>query len=169
MITDVLFDVDGVFTDGKFGYTQDGKVSKTFGPHDSDGIKLLRWVGLNVSAISADQRGFEISRARMNDMKIPLTLVSEIDRFSYVRQNYDMNSLAFVGDGIFDAAVIESAKFGIAPANATMAAHRKADYSTKNPGGNGAVFEAAFVIAKKFFYDDYMRFMKARGLNEGDF
>ena len=61
MIKHVLFDVDGVFTDGCFYYSAQGKIIKVFGPHDGDGIKLLRALGLTISAISADQRGFSIS------------------------------------------------------------------------------------------------------------
>ena len=38
----IISDVDGCLTDGKFVYTSEGKVSKTFGPHDNDGVKKLK-------------------------------------------------------------------------------------------------------------------------------
>ena len=38
----IIFDVDGVFTTGQFLYTEDGKFAKVFGPHDNDGIKLIK-------------------------------------------------------------------------------------------------------------------------------
>ena len=36
-----VFDVDGVLTDGRFTYTENGKYSKIFGSHDADALKLL--------------------------------------------------------------------------------------------------------------------------------
>src|SRR3989344_4958911 len=87
-ITRVIFDVDGVFTTGQFLYTGEGKFAKVFGPHDGDGIKLLkRWV--DVEAISADARGWEITKKRMDDMSIPVTLVSELEREAFFSQMND--------------------------------------------------------------------------------
>ena len=56
-----ILDVDGVFTDGTFYYSKKGKIYKKFGPHDSDGIKIIK-KHFNTSLISADKRGFEISK-----------------------------------------------------------------------------------------------------------
>ena len=42
----VISDVDGCLTDGKFVYTAEGKVAKVYGPHDADGVKLLK--GYNI-------------------------------------------------------------------------------------------------------------------------
>ena len=38
----LILDVDGVFTTGQFLYTKEGKFAKVFGPHDNDGLKLLK-------------------------------------------------------------------------------------------------------------------------------
>ena len=37
-----ILDVDGVLSTGQYLYSSDGKVYKIFGPHDSDGLKLIR-------------------------------------------------------------------------------------------------------------------------------
>ena len=169
MIKDVLFDVDGVFTNGQFTYSKSGKVTKVFAPHDSDGVKFLRFLGVNVFAITADKRGFNINEARMNDLDIPLSLVSEENRFQYVKNHFNFQTLAFMGDGLFDAKIIKWAFLGIAPANATRPAKIAADYVTKLSGGSGAVFEASFYIGKKFFATDYQEFLQERGLNAEDF
>lgn len=167
--THFLFDVDGVFTDGSFYYSEDGKVLKKFGPHDGDGIKLLRTLGLAVSAISADHRGFEITRARMNDMKIDVELVSEVNRFNYVRNNFDTGALAFMGDGNFDAAVMSICGYSVAPANATRAAKRTAALVTSAKGGDGAVAEACFAVAKRFYPEEFDCYLLENNLNEKDF
>lgn len=168
-ITTVLFDVDGVFTDGKFYYNAEGKVFKKFGPEDGDGIKFLKSLGLDIFAISADHRGFAISEARMSDMGIPLKLVSEADRHAYILESFDVASLVFVADGIFDAKSLAQVQCGIAPDNATKAAKRAADYITTAEGGAGAVSEAAYFIGRTFFPKKFKKFIRENGFHEDDF
>lgn len=142
----VVFDVDGVFTNGQFIYDEIGKRYKTFGPHDSDGLKLLRLAGLQVEAISADKRGFAITEKRMIDMDVPLKLVSEQDRVSYIKGRGNLHETCFMGDGHFDSKVFEFVRYSIAPSNAVEITRLKADYVTSSCGGSGAVYEAALHI-----------------------
>jgi len=60
---------------------------KQFGPHDSDGFKIINSLNIKVRAISADHRGFEITKKRLNDMGVELTLVSEHDRLGWIKSN----------------------------------------------------------------------------------
>lgn len=165
----VVFDVDGVFTDGSFYYDENGKVLKKFGPHDGDGIKLLKKIGLGVQAISADHRGFKITKRRMQDLGISVELVSESDRMEFMSTNYSPNELVFVGDGLFDAQVLAWCKYGIAPRNATLPAKKASKFVTTAAGGDGAVSEACFHIARKFFPANFSSFLFENGLNETDF
>jgi 3-deoxy-D-manno-octulosonate 8-phosphate phosphatase KdsC-like HAD superfamily phosphatase len=41
-VTNLVLDVDGVITNGKFVYTQEGKISKEFGSHDSDALQIVK-------------------------------------------------------------------------------------------------------------------------------
>ena len=41
ILENFVLDVDGVLTDGTFYYSEKGKIMKKFGPHDSDGLKLI--------------------------------------------------------------------------------------------------------------------------------
>lgn len=169
IIKNVVFDVDGVFTDGRFHYSSEGKYLKMFGAHDSDGLKFLKSCGLNVNVISADYRGFEITKKRFSDLEINLDLVGEMKRYEYLAKNFDFSSLIFMGDGIHDAKILKKAFFGIAPGNATIAAINSSDYVTKLSGGNGAVFEACFHIGKIFFKENFKNYISELGLNEKDF
>jgi 3-deoxy-D-manno-octulosonate 8-phosphate phosphatase (KDO 8-P phosphatase) len=64
-----ILDVDGVMTDGKFHYSENGKVMKVFGADDSDAFSLLA-SSLDIHFVSGDRRGFAISKARIaDDMK----------------------------------------------------------------------------------------------------
>lgn len=147
----LVFDVDGVFTTGPFLYTIDGKFAKTFGPHDNDGIKMIR-EKIEIQAISADKRGFEITKKRIqDDMKIPLTLVNEKERLTWFKENFkNLEEVVYMGDGIHDAEVFELVGYGIAPNNAFYVAKDKADFVTNARSGEGAVAEACIHVLEKF-------------------
>ena len=150
-ITHFIFDVDGVFTTGQFLYTAAGKFAKVFGPHDADGIKLLR-PHVELCAISADKRGFAITKKRIEtDMGIPLHQVSEGDRLAWIEKNFDFSKCVYMGDGMHDAPILKRAGYGIAPANAFFSAKKAADYVTKAKSGESAVAEACLHVINKFF------------------
>ncbi len=75
-----VLDVDGVMTTGQFLYSEHGKIYKVFGPHDADGLKMLRG-RLDIVFITADSRGLPITKKRIvDDMGYNLKLVPEEDR-----------------------------------------------------------------------------------------
>jgi len=154
-IKNIVFDVDGVFTTGQFLYTKDGKLAKVFGPHDNDGIKMIR-PHLSICAITADKRGFDITKKRMDDMKMDLHLVSEGDRLSWMKEHFNLNETVYVGDGIFDAHIFGHVCYGIAPANAFPLAKKHADFVTPSKSGEGAVAEACIHVLGKFFEHNEM-------------
>jgi 3-deoxy-D-manno-octulosonate 8-phosphate phosphatase (KDO 8-P phosphatase) len=150
-ITHFVLDVDGVFTTGQFLYTVEGKSAKVFGPHDNDGIKLISKL-LTVWAISADKHGWLITKKRIaDDMGIKLEMVSEDDRLDWFKNNLDLESTVYMGDGIYDAKIFEHVAYSIAPANAFHITRAKADFVTISRSGEGAVAEACLHIMEKFF------------------
>ena len=140
----VISDVDGCLTDGKFVYTAEGKVSKTFGPHDNDGVKQLKQLGYDVIFISADKRGFPITKKRIDDMKCTLYPVSEDERKDWVAnkiKEYDWS--AFFGDGISDIAEGKTVDFFGCPANARPEVKKEAHFITDSKGSEGAFLDFA--------------------------
>ena len=79
-------------------------------------------------------------------MGFDLTLVQEQDRENYIKKNYSIENLVFMGDGYFDKNIVEMAALGIAPNNALDQVKKVANFVTKNNGGNGAVFEACIYL-----------------------
>ena len=145
----LIFDVDGVLTTGQFIYSSEGKTYKIFGPHDSDGLKLLS-DKTKIKFITADKRGFQISRKRIvEDMGYELDLVSEQSRLDYLSNNYDLSKIVYMGDGYFDAPILEKCFYGIAPANARIEARNSANYVTPSRSGEGAVLDACLHIIEK--------------------
>lgn len=149
-VTIFIIDVDGVMTTGQFLYSKKGKEYKIFGPHDNDGIKLLKGK-IRILFITADKRGYKISKKRIvDDMKQELILVNEDVRFTFIEKNYGLKNVIYMGDGYYDAPILENCFYGIAPANARIEAKEAADYLTPSKSGEGAVLDACLHIIAKF-------------------
>lgn len=139
-------------TTGQFLYSVDGKEYKVFGAHDSDGLKLLR-SKLVIKFISADHRGFDISKKRIHDdMGYDIDLVSEEKRLEYISK-YGYDKVIYMGDGYHDAPILKKCYYGIAPKNARPEAIKSADYVTDSNSGEGAVLDASLHILKSFNFD----------------
>jgi 3-deoxy-D-manno-octulosonate 8-phosphate phosphatase (KDO 8-P phosphatase) len=150
-LKNLILDVDGVFTTGQFLYTEKGKFAKVFGPHDNDGIKLIS-KHMNIRVITADKRGFGITKKRIeDDMKLKLDLVSERDRLGWLEKKFDLKESVFMGDSMHDAEIFGKMGYSIAPASAFYLALEKADFVTTHRAGEGAVGEACLHLLKKFF------------------
>ena len=146
-----LLDVDGVLTDGKFYYNENGKLLKAFGTDDTDGLALLRR-SIEIRFLTADRTGFEISKARIvKDMKLPLDFIGALGRIEWIRERWDPARVIYMGDGIFDHYVSKQVGYSIAPANADPYLKEIADYVTVRRGGEGAVAEACLHILESFF------------------
>lgn len=146
-----ILDVDGVFTDGKFHYTIDGKVMKTFGDADSDALSLLK-DKLYIHMVSGDKRGFNITKKRIaEDMKFPLDLVSTYDRIEWIKARFNPEETIYMGDGIYDPLVFKHVAYSIAPANAFFKTKEHAHHVTGSRGGEGAVAEAVLHILERFY------------------
>ena len=146
-----VLDLDGVFTDGKFYYTNEGKYMKAFGADDHDALILLSEL-LDIQVVSADVKGFEISKKRIQiDMGLKIDLVPAKERPLWISQRFNCDETIYMGDGIFDHLVFSKVCYSIAPANALDFTKSKANFVTKNSGGERAVAEACLHILNKFF------------------
>ena len=147
-----VLDLDGVLTDGKFYYSQDGKHMKVFGADDHDCINILKNF-MKIHVVTADSKGYEISKRRINvDMALDIDLVSATDRVEWLAKRFDLEKTIYMGDGVFDYLVFQEVFYSIAPANALRSTKDKASFVTKNSGGDRAVAEACIHILHKFFH-----------------
>ncbi len=145
----VAFDVDGVFTDGRFYLSDDGVESKAFHTQDGFGIRKLINAGIEVAVISGRRSGAVERRmaelgvahvvqgcrdkvAALDDLLATLRLTSE--------------QCAFVGDDIPDLPLLQSVGFSIAVANAVPEVRELCDYTTTAAGGAGAVREVCELV-----------------------
>lgn len=151
-----VIDLDGVLTDGQSHYTATGKVMKVFGANDSEALAFLKRY-LEIHIISADNKGFPISKKRVLDMGFPLEFVGSVDRVAWIEKNFELESTIYMGDGLYDLLVFDKVAYSIAPANAFFPTKEKADFVTPSRGAESAVAEACLHIMDKFFepFDPY--------------
>lgn len=151
----IIFDVDGVFTDGCFYYSENGKILKMFGDADNDALSIIK-NKFHIEMVTGDKRGFSISKKRIEtDMGYPLSLVSTYERLDWIKDKFNPNETIYMGDGIYDPLVFKGVGYSIAPANAFFNTKKYADHITKSSGGRGAVAEAIIHILEKISGKDF--------------
>jgi 3-deoxy-D-manno-octulosonate 8-phosphate phosphatase (KDO 8-P phosphatase) len=143
------FDVDGVFTDGRFYLSDDGVESKAFNTQDGCGIRLLISAGINVAVISGRRSG-AVER-RMAELGVAHVLQGCADKVSALDQlskklGLTATECAFVGDDIPDLPLLRHVGFSFAVANAVSAVREQCDHTTLAKGGFGAVREVCDLI-----------------------
>jgi 3-deoxy-D-manno-octulosonate 8-phosphate phosphatase (KDO 8-P phosphatase) len=145
----LLLDVDGVLTDGKIYFTEDGNEHKAFHSQDGLGIKMLRQAGIEVGIVTARQSN--IVQMRMNELGVKYVFQSqtnELNAYEKIKWQLSLKdqNISFVGDDLIDIASIKRAGFGVAVANAALFVKQHADWVTTCPGGFGAVREVCEFI-----------------------
>jgi len=140
----VAFDVDGVFTDGRFYLADDGTESKAFHTQDGYGVRRLLEAGLEVAVISGrHSRAVEKRMAELGVQHVHLGCRNKLAVFDdlLARLSLAPEQAAFAGDDAPDLPLLERAGVAIAVANAHADVIASCDLRTEKPGGFGAVRE----------------------------
>ena len=145
----VAFDVDGVFTDGRFYLSDDGVETKAFHTQDGYGVRQLLEAGIEVAVISG-RRSAAVA-ARMKELGVAHVFLGQRDKVGVFHSLLETLKIAseksaFVGDDLPDAKVLAAAGVAIAVANAHPALVGDCDWTTGHEGGRGAVREVADTI-----------------------
>ena len=145
----VAFDVDGVFTDGRFYLSDEGVEAKAFNTQDGYGIRQLLNAGVDVAVISGRQSA--AVQQRMLELGVPHIVQGCADKVAAFDQILDANGLArsqcaYVGDDIPDLPLLQHAGVAIAVANAVRPVRERCDLTTTAGGGAGAVREVSDLL-----------------------
>lgn len=147
----VCFDVDGVLTDGRLFFDNQGQEGKGFHARDGLGIKLLRQSGVEVAVISG-RRSQSVER-RMAALDISLVYQGQDDKLIALEQlcqtlNLGHEQIAHVGDDVLDIPIMNRVGLSIAVQDAHELVKQKADWCTSLPGGFGAAREVCDLVMK---------------------
>jgi 3-deoxy-D-manno-octulosonate 8-phosphate phosphatase (KDO 8-P phosphatase) len=141
----LIFDVDGVLTDGQIfvipGPDGKGIESKGFAAHDGLGISLGRLGGLRIGIIT--KRNSQTVAIRARDLKLEFVYQGQAHKMDaandiLAKTGCTLEEMAYVGDDIIDLPVMRQCGLAIATANARQQVKDVAHYITPNAGGQGA-------------------------------
>ncbi|MGD1000732.1 MAG: HAD family hydrolase [Candidatus Brocadiia bacterium] len=147
----VVFDADGVLTDGTIYLLPDGRELKAFNALDGTGIKYLERAGIATAILSGRRSAAVNHRARevgtryvLQGYKRKLAGLAKLARLTKVPPE----RMCFVGDDLPDIPVMEKVGFAVAVAGARPEVIRAAHWVTERGGGRGAAREVAEKILK---------------------
>jgi 3-deoxy-D-manno-octulosonate 8-phosphate phosphatase (KDO 8-P phosphatase) len=147
----LLLDVDGVLTDGKLYFSNQGDEFKAFSTLDGHGIKMLQKSGVKVGIITG--RTSQLVAKRASDLGIEILVQGREDKWlalQEIRQTYtvELNEIAFMGDDWPDLTVMCRVGLAMTPANGHSSLVERAHWQSQFRGGEGAVRDACDLIMK---------------------
>jgi 3-deoxy-D-manno-octulosonate 8-phosphate phosphatase (KDO 8-P phosphatase) len=147
----LLFDVDGVLTDGRVLLHTDGTESKHFGIRDGIAMVWARRVGLNVGFLSARSSTTTIHRAAQLGITIVRQgVVNKLDGYHQILAEAQLTDehVAYMGDDVLDLPVLGRVGLSAAPADAVAEVRRHVDWVSPSGGGAGAARELVELVMK---------------------
>ena len=140
----MIFDVDGILTDGSLHYGPEGEMVKTFNVLDGHGIKLLQASGVAAAIISA--RKSDIVARRAADLGILHLRQGVHDKQAAFEQllaqtGIEAATCGFIGDDVIDLPVLLRAGFAASVPGGHPEVRARVHYITQAAGGRGAVRE----------------------------
>jgi len=139
-----VFDIDGVFTDGRIWLGSDGVEYKSFSVRDGFGIKALLAAGVEVAIISG--RDSPAVNKRMDELGVTRVVQGRDDKGVALTQllrdtGIAADEVAYLGDDTPDVAAMGIVGLPAAVADAHPDALAASAWVSTRPGGHGAVRE----------------------------
>ncbi|BCX81059.1 3-deoxy-D-manno-octulosonate 8-phosphate phosphatase [Methylomarinovum caldicuralii] len=145
----VIFDVDGVLTDGRLFFDHEGREYKGFHARDGHGLKLLRRSGVATAVISGrssrsvalrcESLGIEHVYQGYEDKRLALQSLQQATGIA-------PEAMACVGDDVLDLPLLTRVHLAIAVADAHPVVKRHVHWVTALPGGRGAAREVCDLV-----------------------
>jgi len=145
----VIFDVDGVLTDGKLWYGPGGEELKAFHAFDGHGVHLLRMARLDTAIISG--RDSQAVEERAKELGIRHVVQGADNKLAAFRQmtrrlKIQPASVAYMGDDVVDLPILTRCGFACAPHEAPEDVRRRVHYIASAAAGHGAAREVCEFI-----------------------
>lgn len=140
----VIFDVDGVLTDGSLFLGDDGQEYKAFHARDGLGMTLLQETGVHLAVITG--RTSKVVQMRMESLGISDVYQGyreKLPAYETLRERLSLtdDTIAYVGDDLVDLPIMRRVGLAIAVGDAHPQVRQHAHWQTHAHGGHGAVRE----------------------------
>ena len=148
----VATDIDGVWTDAKMHYTEEGDYIKSFSTYDGMGVQLLRENNIETVIITSENSNIVLQRAKK--LKIKNVTIGEKNKLERIKKicadkKINLNEVAYIGDDINDIDILREVGFSALTSNSPIKNQIKVDYITNKRGGDGAFREFVDLILKE--------------------
>ena len=145
----VLTDIDGVWTDGGMYYDQTGNELKKFNTSDSAGVVFLRLLEIPMGIITGENT--QIVQRRANKLKISHLYMGVMNKLEVAKRlcaemNISLQEVAYIGDDLNDAVLLDAVGFSAVTANAPVYMDKYARLRLSKSGGNGAFREFVEIL-----------------------
>lgn len=145
----MVFDVDGVLTDGSLYYGEHGEMFKRFHALDGHGLRLLMEGGLKVALVTGrsgpivDRRAAELGIADVQQgVRDKASALAELAQ----RHGVQLNQTGYMGDDVIDLPAMQRAGFAASVPGAPGYVSQAAHWISTQPGGSGAVRECCDLL-----------------------
>ncbi|WP_137936660.1 3-deoxy-manno-octulosonate-8-phosphatase KdsC [Chitinivorax sp. B] len=145
----MIFDVDGVLTDGKLYLSDSGEEIKAFNTLDGHGMKMLRLSGVELAIITGRTSNLVALRARnLGITHLYQGVENKLDAFHDLlgKLGLQAEQTAYMGDDVIDLPVMRRSGLAFTVPAAPTFVKRHAHYVTENKGGEGAVREVCELL-----------------------
>ncbi len=143
----LIFDVDGVLTDGKIIYTNSGDEIKAFNVKDGQIIRFLKEASIRVGVITG--RSSALVERRCIELKLDFFHQGAKDKWAVIEGelgSLSAQKVSYIGDDIIDLKALVNSGLGAVPADGMSYVKDHADIITLAKGGEGVVREVADLI-----------------------
>jgi len=145
----LIMDVDGVLTDGRLYFTEQGETIKVFHVRDGQGLASFHAAGFRSGVISG--RNSPIVDLRLKQLGVEFILQGRNEKIAAFNEmiaaaGVEPEQVAFIGDDSLDAVVFPLVGLAVAVADAHDSAKAAAHHTTSHKGGRGAVRELVDLI-----------------------
>ena len=138
----LLFDVDGVLTDGTILLDAHGEEAKVFHIRDGTAVVLAHKAGLMTGLLSARQSASTSERATQLGIKLVYQgVASKLAAYEQILRDHELTDeeVAYMGDDLVDLPVLARVGLSAAPADAVSDVRDRVTWVSRRAGGRGAV------------------------------
>ncbi len=154
----IIFDVDGVLTDGGLHIGEHGEIFKSFHSRDGFGITLAQSCGIKTAIITG--RNSEITAHRAAELKINFVFQGQMNKraaYKKIKAQFNLTDeeICYIADDVIDLPVFVQVGFKAAVADAAPEVIERAHFVSNNFGGHGAAREVIeFILKAQGFWQE---------------